>query len=270
MYKLKLLFLLAFLQFGDLCYCNITICTWNLKDFGKSKSNKEIEFIANTLKQYDVVAIQEVVAGYGGPQAVARLVDCLNRKGSKWDYTISDPTSSSAYKAERYAYIWKTGRVIKKGPCWLEKKYSLRIDREPFYMTLVVEGKNITLVNFHAITKSRQPATEVKYFRFLAGQLPGQSLIFLGDFNLPQSHTVFTPLKKMGYEPLLLNQKTSLRQKCIDNDCLASEFDNMYFNRKKFKVVRSGIVPFYNQVANFSEARLISDHVPVFAEIELK
>ena len=26
--------------------------------------------------------------------------DELNRKGSKWDYVVSDPTSSSAYKTE--------------------------------------------------------------------------------------------------------------------------------------------------------------------------
>ncbi len=51
------------------------------------------------------------MAGYGGAQAVARLADELNRKGTKWDYVISDPTSSSAYKTERYAFIWKTSKV---------------------------------------------------------------------------------------------------------------------------------------------------------------
>src|SRR3954469_8731514 len=96
-FRPSLLLIMLFLLAADTCLCNINICTWNLKDLGKSKSNEEIMFIANTVKDFDVVAIQEVVAGYGGPQAVARLVDCLNRKGSKWDYTISDPTSSSAY-----------------------------------------------------------------------------------------------------------------------------------------------------------------------------
>jgi endonuclease/exonuclease/phosphatase family metal-dependent hydrolase len=70
-----------------------TLVSWNLKDFGKSKSDEEINFIANTLKNYDVVAIQEVVAGEGGAQAIARLADALNRKGSMWDYSISNPTS---------------------------------------------------------------------------------------------------------------------------------------------------------------------------------
>ena len=84
------------------------------------------------LRDYDLIAIQEVVAGYGGAQAVARLADELNRKGSKWDYVISDLTISSAYKTERYALSGKHQLLKKIGKPWLEKKYHLEIDREPF------------------------------------------------------------------------------------------------------------------------------------------
>jgi len=267
--KTKSIILLLFLLYTNISFCSITICTWNLKDFGKSKSDVQISFIANVLKNYDVIAIQEVVAGPGGSQAVARLVNELNTKGNKWDYTISNPTSSSAHKTERYAYIWNRSKVAKKGRAWLEKKYNIEINREPYCLTLSVGGKDITLVNFHAITKSRQPETEIKYLKFLPASYPNKTLIFVGDFNLPQSHSVFNPIKKMGYQPLLLNQKTSLRQKCINNNCLASEFDNMFFNRTKSKVKQCGIIPFFNKINNFSEARLISDHVPVFAEIDI-
>ena len=58
----------------------LSVVTWNIQNLGKSKSTEEIEFIAQTLKSYDVLAIQEVVAGNGGAQAVARLADALNRK----------------------------------------------------------------------------------------------------------------------------------------------------------------------------------------------
>jgi endonuclease/exonuclease/phosphatase family metal-dependent hydrolase len=60
--------------------------SWNIQNFGKSKSEVEINLLQYTLKNYDIIAIQEVVAGYGGAQAVAKLADELNRKGSKWDY----------------------------------------------------------------------------------------------------------------------------------------------------------------------------------------
>jgi endonuclease/exonuclease/phosphatase family metal-dependent hydrolase len=117
----------------------VKLVSWNIENFGKSKSEVEINFIANTLKNYDIIAIQEVAAGYGGAQAVARLADELNRKGAKWDYTISDPTASSAYKTERYAFIWKTAHLKKMGRAWLEKKYHLEIDREPLLLHFSIQ-----------------------------------------------------------------------------------------------------------------------------------
>ena len=73
----------------------VSVCSWNLMNFGKSKSDMELAFIASTINNYDVVTIQEVVAGYGGAKAVSRLVDILNNKGFQWDYAISDPTTSA-------------------------------------------------------------------------------------------------------------------------------------------------------------------------------
>lgn len=221
------------------------------------------------LRDYDLIAIQEVVAGYGGAQAVAKLADELNRKGAKWDYVISDPTSSSAYKTERYAFIWKTNKLKKIGRPWLEKKYHLEIDREPYYCTFQYENKQFTVVNFHAITKSKQPETEIKYFKFLPDQYPTLNLIFTGDFNCPQSHTVFNPLKKIGYTSTLINQKTSLKQECKNENCLASEFDNIYFKTSKFNTIQSGYIPFYKNFNSLKEARTISDHIPVWFEFSL-
>ena len=49
----------------------ITIVSWNIQDFGKTKSNDELEQIAEVVRDVDIVVIQEVVSGYGGAQAVA-------------------------------------------------------------------------------------------------------------------------------------------------------------------------------------------------------
>ena len=258
-----LLFFICFLGFSQ-----TKLLSWNIENIGKSKSNQEITFIANTIKDFDIIAIQEVVAGDGGAQAVAKLADELNRKGAKWDYTISDPTSSSAYKTERYAFIWKTARVKKIGKAWLELKYHLEIDREPYLCTFQYENKQFTVVNFHAITKKMQPETEIKYFKFLPSEYPNLNLIFLGDFNCPQSHTVFNPLRKMGYLPTLVNQKTSLKKECVNEDCLASEFDNIFYNTK-IKKLNSGILPFYKNFNSLKEARMISDHIPIWFEFSV-
>lgn len=245
------------------------LLSWNLENFGKSKSEETINYIANSLKYYDLIAIQEIVAGYGGAQAVARLADELNRKGAKWGYVISDPTSGSTYKKERYAFIWKTSKLKKIGRAWLEKKYHLEIDREPYFCTFQYKNKQFTVANFHAITKNKQPETEIKYFKFLPAEYPTLNLIFAGDFNCPQSHTVFNPLKKMGYQSILVNQKTSLKKDCKNGMCLASEFDNMYFNVSKITTINSGVISFYKNFNSLKEARIISDHIPIWIEFSL-
>lgn len=262
----KVLFLLLL---TSQTFSQTKILSWNLENFGNSKSDIEITFIANTVKDYDIVAIQEVVAGDGGAQTVAKLADELNRKGAKWDYAISDPTSSSAYKTERYAFIWKTSKVKKIGKAWLEKKYHLEIDREPYYCTFQYENKQFTVVNFHAITKKMQPETEIKYFKFLPDAYPTLNLIFVGDFNCPQSHTVFFPLRKMGYKSIMVNQKTSLKKNCENDKCLASEFDNIFYNTSKITTLNFGIIPFYKNFNSLQEARVISDHIPIWFEFFL-
>jgi deoxyribonuclease-1-like protein len=262
--------LLFFLLVSCGLFSQVKLFSWNVENLGSSKSPSDLLYIVNILKDYDVVALQEVVAGPGGVQTVAKLADELNRKGSKWDYVVSYPTSSSAYKTERYAFLWKTGKVKKIGEAWLEKKYHLEIDREPYYCTFDYKGKSFTIVNFHAITKSRQPETEIKYFKFLPEQYPSLNLLFVGDFNCPQSHTVFNPIRKMGYLPILTNQKTSLKKECKLDECLASEFDNIWYDSSKVKVTNAKVIHFYNGFELLSEARKISDHIPVVLEFELR
>jgi len=247
-------------------YAQVKVVSWNIENLGKSKSESTITFIATTVNDFDIVAIQEVVAGPGGAQAVARLADELNRKGSKWDYVISDPTSSSAYKTERYAFLWKTAKIKKIGKAWLEQKYHLEIDREPYYCTFQYENKQFTIANFHAITKSKQPETEIKYFKFLPAEYPDLNLLFVGDFNCPQSHTVFNPLRKMGYESAFVNQKTSLKKECDGSNCLASEFDNIWFNKSRIRFINQAAIFFYESFQSLQEAHLISDHIPIAVE----
>jgi hypothetical protein len=140
-YKIKY-FVLLFLLFTTSSFSQLKVFSWNVENLGSSKSNSNINYIAKTIKDYDIVALQEVVAGYGGAQAVAKLADELNRKGEKWDYAISNPTSSSAYKAERYAFLWKTSKVRLVNMPWLEKQYGLLIDREPYYATFEYKKKS--------------------------------------------------------------------------------------------------------------------------------
>lgn len=247
----------------------ISICSWNIQNFGKSKNEAELIYIANVLNDFDLIAVQEVVSGYGGSQALARLVDELNRLGSNWDYVISDPTSGAGGSKERYAFIWNTSGVKRVGDPWLEEHYGLQIEREPYYCRFAVGRKTFTLAGFHALPKSKQPETEIKYLKYLPDLYPQDDIIFCGDFNLPQSHSVFNPLRKMGYMSALKGQKTSLKQRCVNGDCLASEYDNFYFPFSKINLLKSGAVHFYRDFEDLETARLISDHLPVYMRLSL-
>jgi len=266
--KRYLIFFFLLISFASSAQ-TLSICSWNLKDFGQSKTQVQIDFIAKTLKDYDVIAVQEVVAGPGGPKAVARLSDALNRTGSKWEYTISHGTSSDRYSKERYAFLWKTSKTALVGEAWLEKKYNLKISREPYLGRFQIGKKQFTIVTFHAIPTAKQPETEIKYLQYLPGEYPAETLVFCGDFNLSQKHSVFNPLKKAGYPAAFTDQKTSLRQKCLKGDCLASEYDNFFYNEARIRCMGTGIIPFYTVFSDIKEARKISDHVPIFLKFSM-
>lgn len=259
--RYKLIFLLFIVPFW--AQAQVSVLSWNIQNLGKSKSAASIDFIANTVKPYDVLAIQEVVAGNGGAQAVARLADALNRKGFKWDYCISDPTQTTGGTTERYAFLWKPSRVKLMGKAWLEKHFAQQIEREPYLATFSFQGKQFTLASFHAVPKTKQPEREIKLLAQVTKEYPDLNLIFLGDFNCPQSNSVFNNFRKMNYQSAFVNQKTSLKRSCKNGNCLASEYDNVFYHPTKNKLVYAGVLPFFERFTSLKEAKTISDHIPV-------
>lgn len=252
-------------------HASVSVCSWNLMNFGKSKTEKTLDFIATTLQPFDFIAIQEVLASDGGAQALTKMVDLMNRKGNSWDYVISNPTYSvTDYISERYAFIWDKSEITKTGNAWLEKKYNIKIEREPLMTTFKKEGKVFTIASYHAITKSSNPETEIKYFKYFPLEYPLLNLIICGDFNCPQSNSVFNPIKSMGYSTAVKNQKTTLRDRCLSGDCLASEYDNFISNKVKIEMIKGNIIHYYRSFQTFREAKQVSDHVPVTFTFEIE
>lgn len=269
---MKNTFTLLLLWCTILCTAQIKLSSWNIQHMGKSKADETIVYMAKQLRNFDVVAIQEVVAGNGGAQAVARLADELNRTGVKWDYAISNPTISSPYSSERYAYLWKTSKVKLIGKPWLDQNFVNEIEREPFLVRFLYKEEEITLVNFHAVPTKKQPETEIKFFKNYVELYPDECLIFLGDFNLPDSHTVFNPLKKQGYQNAFVGEKTSLKMNCftqLKNDCLSKSYDHFLYSSIAFTLINGGVIHFYEDFEDIKLARRISDHMPIWMEFDL-
>ena len=270
MNKRLFLVLLLFLSFSAFSQkTEISLISWNIKDFGKTKNAKELGEIAEIVKEADILAIQEVVAGYGGAQAVAKLSDELNRKGTKWDYAISDPTNSPKYVTERYAFLWKTSRVKIKNRGWLITELDTPIDREPFLLDFYIENKKLTIINFHSRPPDKNPEGEIKKLSQYVIDSLSTPLIIAGDFNVDGKKPIFNVLKSEGYSPAIINQKTTLKRACKRVDYLNYRIDNIFYSNGIEKV-EGGVIDFVRFCDRLERARKLSDHLPVFLRFKIE
>ncbi len=249
----------------------VSIVSWNIKDLGGTKDDQEITFIAEVVRDFDLIVIQEIVAhDPAGAQAVARLADQLNRMGSAWDYMVSDPTDSpSSQISERYAYIWQPSKIsISDGPKLVDKLSDL-CDREPYYARFTQDGKAYDLLNFHARPHNRDPQSEVQAIsNFIIDNRIRFNWVLLGDFNLTEQDSIWTPLYAHSFRPALSNQRTTLKRECDDGDYLNVPIDNIYFNEDKNTMQESAAIDFVQRCENLIAMREISDHLPVFIYLD--
>ena len=270
MIKKSIFHLLLLLHFTVFSQEQISLISWNIRDFGRTKSSEELDRMAEIVRDADIVAIQEVVAGYGGAQAVAKLADNLNRKGAKWDYVISNPTNSTKYVTERYAFIWKTKTIKIKNRGLLVKDLDSLVDREPFYLDFYIKGRKLTVLNFHSRPHDKNPESEIlaitDYLKINPSQHP---IILAGDFNVDEKELVFEGLKDMGYKSSIINQRTTLKQSCDGIDYLNYPIDNI-FHSKNVSKIEGKAIDFVKVCENLAEARKLSDHLPVFFKFSLQ
>ncbi|SRX54810.1 endonuclease/exonuclease/phosphatase family protein [Aequorivita sp. CIP111184] len=263
----------AFNNTKPLTYKNTTLASWNIRDLGRTKNPEELKEIANILRNFDIVAIQEVVAkDPAGAQAVAKIADELNRMGSKWDYRISDPTRSpSVYISERYAFLWKTSKVSLIHRAYLDKELEDICNREPYIAAFKIEGQSepFYVINFHSRKYNDRPEEEIIDFLDYPTRLKSSRIIIAGDFNLDENHKVWKPFYNKGFKSALQNTPTTLKMKCKNGEYLNHAIDNIYFT-SSIKLLQSGSVDIVDSCHELEWARALSDHLPVFMEFKFE
>lgn len=247
----------------------VTIISWNIKDLGKTKSIDELDKIANLVKHADIIAIQEVVAGYGGAQAVAKLSDILNRKGDRWDYIISDPTQSSKYMLERYAYIWKNKNIKIKNRGRLINELKDKIEREPLLVDFHIYGKRFHVLNYHSIPNLKNPRDEIIALTDFIIKNAKAPVLLAGDFNLPEDDPVFKNFYSKGYQSSIINTKTTIKRECDHGSYLNYNIDNIYTSSSILKVT-AGVIDFVIVCEEIENARKLSDHLPVYLTFKIQ
>jgi len=268
MFKTILYLLLISFHFNVTSQDQISLISWNIRDFGKTKNNEELDQIAEIVRDADILAIQEVVAGYGGAPAVAKLADILNRKGSKWDYAVSQRTATK-YVTERYAFIWKTKNIKIKNRGALIKELEELVDREPFYIDFYVNGQKLSIINFHSRPHDKDPESEIRAITdYLKNKISDHPIILAGDFNVNEKEPVFDHLKSLGFRTALTDQKTTLKKNCVTTDYLNHAIDNIFYNTQISKL-KGDTIDFINACENLANARRLSDHLPVFLKFQV-
>lgn len=252
----------------------LTIASWNIRDLGRTKSAEDIAKIAQIIRHIDLVAIQEVVAkDPAGAQAIAKIVDELNRMGAQWDYRISNPTNSpSPYISERYAFLWKTSKIKLLNRAYLDSELEEVCDREPFVGKFqLTKGKEpFYVINFHSRRFNQQPEDEIIHFKNYPERLKTDRVFIVGDFNIDENHQVWDNLYRLGYNSALKGIQTTLKTICAQNSYLNHSIDNIYFSSKSAELSQSGAIDFVSACENLEAARGLSDHLPVFASFSLK
>ena len=251
----------------------VKLVSWNIRHLGRTKTSEDIFEIANILRNFDLVAIQEVVAkDPAGAQAVAKIVDELNRMGSKWDYQVSDPTKSpSVYISERYAFLWKTSKVSLIHRAYLDKYLEDLCYREPFVAAFKLKGKSDTfyLVNYHSRKYNDKPYDEIIHLLDFPERLESNRILIAGDFNLNEKHDVWKHFYNKGFKNALKNEPTTLKTICKDGNYLSHPIDNIYFT-SGIDMVQAKNLDFIGTCDKLERAREISDHLPIYMEFRLQ
>lgn len=244
---------------------SLLLVPWNVRDFGKTKTPETLAFMANILRDADIVVILEVSTGDAGASTLAKLADELNRKGAKWDYIPSDPTIGPG--TERYGFLWNTSSVwVNRDDIKLAKSLQNLLDREPAIMTFHAGKKKFSIASFHLQpddkSSGKNPRVEVNAIGQNPAELSSGSMIFVGDFNLSHRELdpVFEGMLKMKHN---IEGKTSLKMKLDKKGkYLMRDYDNIY--TRGVTVHKAAIYDFVPLAGDLEKARKVSDHLPVY------
>lgn len=247
----------------------LLIASFNIQVLGKSKMSKPgvVEVLAQTIRQFDLVAIQEVRAKED--DILPKLVAAVNADGSQYNFLIG-PRIGRTVSTEQYAYVFDTTRVeIEQSSYGTIEDPSDLLHREPFVARFRARTQSPSyaftfwLVNIH--TDPDEVPQEVDaladIFQIMQSARPDEDdVILLGDLNASEKQ-----LGRLGKIPGVVavvngTMTNTRRTKAYDNIILhapsTSEFTGrwgVYDLESTFGLSRE-------------DALKVSDHLPVWAE----
>ena len=247
----------------------LLIASFNIQVFGTSKLSKSdvMNVIVQTIRQFDIVAIQEVRAKED--DVLPKLVEALNQNGSRYNFLIG-PRLGRSTSTEQYAFVYDTNRVeYDPSSIGTFPDPTDLLHREPFFArfrprtSAPEHAFSFWLVNIH--TDPDEVATEVAaladvFQRMRVARPDEDDVILMGDLNASE-----TQLGKLGQIPgihwAVRGVMTNTRQN--------KQYDNILFDGAATREYtgRWGVFDLCAQYRiSLDNALLVSDHFPVWAE----
>jgi endonuclease/exonuclease/phosphatase family metal-dependent hydrolase len=248
---------------------SIRIASFNIQVFGESKSEKQhvMNVLAKVVRQFDVVAIQEVRAK--SQDVIPNFVKLLNSDGSRYDHVVG-PRLGRSNSKEQYAFVFDTTRIeLDRGSVYTVGDRNDLLHREPLVARFRAHGPpsdsafTFTLVNIHTDpdeTREELDALDDVFLVVRADKHREDDVIVLGDLNVDERR-----LGELGRLPgmawVIKGQPT--------NTLGTKSYDNIVFNGTSTAEYtgRGGVIDFQSDFGLSQEQALeVSDHRPVWAE----
>ncbi len=249
---------------------NIHIASFNIERFGEK--DKDQSRLASVITNFDLIGILEVMK----PFAVSNLVRTINNQtGQQWNFLISQNWQGTTFYHEYVAYIWNSVRLSLTQNYGFCPNTNHTFTRAPYAAQFSARNIDFTFVIVHLIwagsssedLQRRQAEASALsdtliYFDNQNGT--DQDIILGGDFNLPTKDTSFDSLRQAFYTDALPDHTLTT----ITSAGLKSAYDHLFYNRIYTTEFSGTAKAFDFTQGNYATAYRVSDHLPVFMELE--
>lgn len=250
----------------------VRIATFNIQVFGTAKLKKRdvTELLAQVVRRFDVVAIQEIRSN--DANLLPEFLEIVNAPGRRYDYVIGPRLGRSDSK-EQYAFVFDTDRIeIDRSAVYTVDDPDDLLHREPMVAPFRVRGPpeneafTFTLVDIHTDPDEVGHEINVLDDVFTAVRNDGRGeddIILLGDLNADDYH--------YGELGALPNIMWALAQ-TPTNTRRTHMYDNLLFDRLATTEFdgRSGVLDLQSELKlTVDQALQLSDHCPVWAEFSV-
>jgi deoxyribonuclease-1-like protein len=251
----------------------ILVASFNIQVFGTSKLAKQhvVDVLAQVIRNFDVVAIQEVRAKSN--DVIPSFVKQVNADGSRYQYVIG-PRLGRTTSKEQYTFLYDTSRIeVDTSSVGTMHDPGDRLHRPPLFVRFRArtqqpeQGFTFWMVNSHTDPDEVPEEVDALADAFLAlkqARPDEDDIILLGDLNAsPQQFGRLGQLTDIGWA--VSGVTTNTRR--------TKTYDNLVFQRTATAEYtgRWGVLDLQTTYGlSLKQALEVSDHNPVWAAFSVR